>query len=374
MKQAFYSLIDFLEDPDFIAWVKYADEKQEAYWQHFLESYPAQKPVIETARQYILALAEQTGANQPSEAQSQSMRQTIQKHVRQEEAPMPFVQVTRTGWSWMQMAASVALALGLGATAYWYSQKTDQPEGYRHFTQSVPTGTALQETRNDDDTPLTISLSDGSSVVLQPGSRLSYPNKLQQREVYLVGKAFFEVVKDPANPFLVYTRGIATKVLGTSFSIDAPDTNQPIEVAVKTGRVAVYSLEKSESTNPKTTDSEQNSLVLTPNQSAEYLTDSHQLVRKADTLSTFAQPGTLVVAKQSFDFDETPVSAVFSTLEKAYGVDIVYNESALGKCSLSASLVGQPFHEKLSVICKALDAQYSLQGNRVVITGGQRCQ
>lgn len=372
MKQASYSLIDFLKDPDFRDWVKHPNEERDIYWRQFQEFYPNKKQVLEQARDYVLILSEQTAQQKPSAEESQLMRQTIHRRIR--ENAIPFTPSTHSNWSWARMAASVVLVLGLGLTAYWYTQRKVQPESYQRFIQSTSAETALKETQNNDTKPLTIFLSDGSSVVLQPGSRLSYPTELKKREVYLVGKAFFEVMKDPAHPFLVYTRGIATKVLGTSFSIDAPETNQSIKVTVKTGKVAVYSLGKNSSIQPKSTDKSLDGMVLTSNQSAEYLANSHQLLRKTDTVSTFLQPGTLAVAKQSFDFDETPVPEVFRTLEKAYGVDISYNKSAIGRCSLSASLVGQPFHEKLSVICKALDAQYSIQGNQVVIIGGQRCQ
>lgn len=375
MKQASFSLVDFLEDPDFIAWVKRPDENQDAYWQQFLMTYPDKKPVIETARQYVLVLAEQTSQNLPSAAQSQSMRETIRKQVREEKRSTPFVQVTRTRWNWMQMAATVALVLGLGVSAYWYSHRNaNQPEGYQQFLKAAPKGSSLHETRNDTDKPMTILLSDGSSVVLQVGSRLSYPDTFQRREVYLVGKAFFEIVKDPGRPFLVYTRGVTTKVLGTSFMVDAPESDQPIKVVVKTGKVAVYTLAELPSVREKATDPALDGIVLTPNQSAEYVVESHRLVRTSDTVSAFTQPGIQVVARQSFDFDETPLSDVFKTLELAYGVHINYDEASLGKCPLSASLVGQPLDEKLSVICKALEAHYTIRGNQVVITGGQRCQ
>lgn len=374
MKQAFYSLIDFLEDSDFVSWVKYPDDVKDTYWRHFLEQYPAKKPVVEAARQYVLALVEQTGQQLPTEAQSQSMREVIQQHLQDDRRAIPFVKKSRNNWRWLQIAATVTLVVGLGIGGYWYTNQEKPSVGYQHFTKSASPKTALSVARNDDDKPLTISLSDGSSVVLQPGSRLSYPNKLKQREVYLEGKAFFEVVKDPSRPFIVYTRGVATKVLGTSFFVNAPASDQPIKVAVKTGKVAVYSLDQDESKAPEPTGPELTGMVLTPNQSAEYRTDSHELVRGTDTLSTFAEPGTLTVARQSFDFDETPIPDVFQTLEKAYGVDIVYKEPILGKCSLSATLIGQPFHEKLSVICKALEANYSIQGNQVFITGGHRCQ
>lgn len=376
MKQASYVLTDFLEDPDFIRWVKHPEATQDAYWQQFLEAHPDKKPIVEMARQYILIFAEQTGQQLPTAAQSDMMRQYIQKHIREknnEKIVTPFTRTVGTNWGWLRMAASIALVISIGLGAYWYSQRQAiQPESYQQFVKETPTGVTLKETRNDTDRPLTVLLSDGSSVVLQPASRLSYPDTFQQREVYLTGKAFFEIVKDPSHPFLVYTRGIATKVLGTSFMIDAPESGQPIKVAVKTGRVAVYALEKSSSVRQKAANPELSGLVLTPNQGAEYSIDSKRLVRMSG--SVFTQPETQVVAKQSFDFDETPVSEVFSTLEKAYGVQIKYDETMLGKCTLSASLVGQPFHDKLAVVCKALEAQYAIQGNQVTITGGQRCQ
>ena len=375
MKQASYSLVDFLQDPDFRDWVKHPTDKQEAYWRLFLETYPAQRPMVEQARQYIVAMAEQTAQQLPSAAESELMWQTIQDRIRDEEGVVPLIPSISTSWRWARFAAAALLVLGVSVLTYWYSPlRVQQPTGYRQFIKSASDETSLHKIRNADTRPLTISLRDGSSVVLQPGSQLNYSTMFTQRKVYLTGKAFFEVVKDPTRPFLVYTRGIATKVLGTSFFIDAPETNQPINVAVKTGRVAVYSLDKPTTTDSKLTDSQLNSLVLTPNQSAQYLTATHQLVRKADTSATFTQPGTLTVARQSFDFDETPVADVFRTLQQAYGVTIIYNESLLGKCSLSATLVGQPFTEKLSVICKALEAQYRFQGNKVIITGGQPCQ
>ncbi|QMW04377.1 FecR family protein [Spirosoma foliorum] len=376
MKQALYELTDFLEDPDFIRWVKHPDTTQDAYWQQFLDAHPEKKLVVEMARQYVLIFAEQTGQHQPTAAQSELMRQYIQKHVQAEKGEViatPFTRTVGTNWNWLRMAASIALVISIGLGAYWYSQTQGvPPESYQQFKKANSVGTTLKETRNDTDKPLTVLLSDGSSVVLQPDSRLSYPDKFQQREVYLTGKAFFEIVKDPTHPFLVYTRGIATKVLGTSFMVDAPATGQPIKVAVKTGRVAVYALEESASVRQKASNPELEGLVLTPNQGAEYSVESKRLVRMPG--SVFTQPETQVVAKQSFDFDETPVSEVFSMLEKAYGVHIVYDETMLGKCSLSASLVGQPFHDKLAIVCKALEAQYAIQGNQVTITGGQRCQ
>jgi transmembrane sensor len=74
-------------------------------------------------------------------------------------------------------------------------------------------------------------------------------------------------------------------------------------------------------------------------------------------------------ASPSFVFEEAPISEVFEALEKHYRVAIVYDEELLQDCPLTASLTGQPFFEKLSIICKAIEARYEVIDGQVVIHG-----
>jgi ferric-dicitrate binding protein FerR (iron transport regulator) len=76
------------------------------------------------------------------------------------------------------------------------------------------------EQTNNSNKPQIITLSDGSSVLLQQKSKLSYPKIFEMREgsTYLV-----KVLKSvkPKKPFLVFANEIVTKVVGTSFRISA---------------------------------------------------------------------------------------------------------------------------------------------------------
>jgi transmembrane sensor len=98
------------------------------------------------------------------------------------------------------------------------------------------------EIRNTSGKEQTINLSDGSEVVLDPGSILSYPESFGQkaRQVYLQGKGFFKVKKDPERPFRVLSGKLVAEALGTSFIVNAKEENSNIEVIVVTGKVAVY--------------------------------------------------------------------------------------------------------------------------------------
>jgi ferric-dicitrate binding protein FerR (iron transport regulator) len=87
-----------------------------------------------------------------------------------------------------------------------------------------------------------IQLSDGSSVLLAAGSRLTTSNSFGEadRQVILRGEAFFDVAKGVL-PFEVQTRDARTTVLGTSFNVRSwPGSLSGLtQVIVETGRVAV---------------------------------------------------------------------------------------------------------------------------------------
>lgn len=86
-----------------------------------------------------------------------------------------------------------------------------------------------------------IRLDDGSVVTLNSGSALRIISDFKQntREVSLSGEAYFQVAKDPSRPFIVRTGTIKTRVLGTSFNVQAYKNEQELTVTVAEGKVRV---------------------------------------------------------------------------------------------------------------------------------------
>lgn len=71
-----------------------------------------------------------------------------------------------------------------------------------------------------------LELADGTKVWLNSESVLKYPSKFRagSRNVDLVGEAYFEVAKDPDNPFYLTSGSQTISVLGTAFNVTAyPD-------------------------------------------------------------------------------------------------------------------------------------------------------
>lgn len=86
--------------------------------------------------------------------------------------------------------------------------------------------------------PSVRSLPDGSVIELAEGADVTVDFSAEQRRVVLQsGEAHFQVVKNPARPFVVVARGVEVRAVGTAFVVQLGP--QDIGVVVTEGRVAV---------------------------------------------------------------------------------------------------------------------------------------
>ena len=378
MKHDPYSLTELIRNDDFIAWVRQPDEMNDARWRQFLQNHPKKKQTVESARRYIIFMGEDTGKAQPTSEQSENMWKAVEKHLRgelveeqeeNEEDAEPEPGKIITGWRWVRIAASTALIAGMASFSYWYyTNQFGQGDQFSLYANERSLENRVEK-NNNTDKPMMVLLPDGSSVVLQPESSLSYINKFdaKTREVTLTGRAFFEIVKNPEKPFVVYTFGMATKVLGTSFLIDAPEKGRDIKVEVTTGKVSVFSLDKSQTNENRINSSELKGFILNPTEKIAFSREDGKFSKPVKNEDEITEEND--ISKEAFVFDETPVSEVFLALERAYNIRISYDNERLGSCPLNATLIGQPIFEKLSVICNALDTEFEIKDNLVTITG-----
>lgn len=83
-----------------------------------------------------------------------------------------------------------------------------------------------------------IPLPDGSTVMLNENSQLTYPSFFRSdRQVVLSGEAFFDITRDEAHSFSIQTSNTKTEVLGTSFNLRAYENENFTEVEVVKGLV-----------------------------------------------------------------------------------------------------------------------------------------
>ena len=358
-----YTAEDFAEDDYFRQWVQQPVPESDHFWNDFLAAHPEKKPVIEAAQALLKAIEYIQVV--PTSEQGQRMWATIDRRTQHETVFTNTSQPTpiRIGWRWAwAAAAAVVFLIGVG---WWLYVKPKSPAlaTIDSRQSEVPRITK----QNITDQVQTLALPDGSQLVLQPHSEISYPEALagEKREVQLRGEGFFKVVKNPANPFLVYANGLVTQVVGTSFSVKALDQARQVTVVVRTGKVAVYSLkawQKAQQNQEKLT----RMLLLTPNQQAVYETESERLTKSLIKVPTLLKAPE---RNQHFVFENTPVADVFRTLEESYGVTITFDAESLKQCSITAPLGDEPLFRKLDIICQTIGATYEVWGTQIIITG-----
>lgn len=357
MKQyASYSREDFLKDDAFVRWVRTPDAQQNQFWLAVQQAYPFQQEVIRQARTLVEGLASYH-PEVPEESVS-----LIWERINQQIEQPPATRLQRLWghnptWLGWAAAAAVVLLFGIG----WWVMLPPHTRLGAEITQEPTKQQSVKVVDNATDQEQTVHLPDGSQIKLKPGGQLKFPNQFSQdRRVYLVGEAFFEVVRNPKKPFLVYTNGLVTRVLGTSFRVKAISGDSRVTVQVRTGRVAVYP-STAKGPHPETT-----GLVLTPNQQAEYSLALDKLKRGLVEAPRILLPQAQLA---KFQFEDTAVSHIFQAIEQAYGVEIVYDEAAFRKCLITTSLSNETLYEKLDVICRAIGSTYQVVDAQVVISG-----
>jgi transmembrane sensor len=361
-----FSVEDFVWDDFFRQWTLSPTPETNTLWENWVAANPEMLEKVEHAKAIVLSLRIHEPEIDDEEIR-EVVRQTVEHigHVAADEN-QSFRRLIPSLFSiWTRFAASIALISLLGWTAYSVLSKKEERTSFIRKEHTIEKSGALVEKTNTTTRTLTLTLSDGSRISLAPNSRVRYPERFEgeRREVHLEGEAFFDITKDPKHPFLVFANGLITKVLGTSFRIKTHGNAGDVTVEVKTGKVSVFA-QSDPKMKEKLEDTALQGVVLKPNQKIIYARKEVRMVK------TLVERPEMVVAKADvprFDFEDTPASEVFNTIGKAYGIDIIYDAALLRDCPLTALLEGLTLHDKLDIICKAVESSYEIVDGQVII-------
>lgn len=362
-----FDVMDFVQDEVFGRWAEgRASTTEDAFWQQWLLENTDKRDIIDQATLTVRAFRVRE-----IPIDDETMRHEVQRvlsAVQNEAVVRPLYTPRRLWWS---AAAAALLLVGMGGWLFTRSQLEERGASISRVYEATvaEASVPLLERRNSSNKPLTVTLSDQSVVTLEPGGRLSYPAHFapDSRTVYLSGNAFFEVTRNPRRPFLVFANETVTKVLGTSFRVSAQPQEQRVTVQVRTGLVAVMP-KKNFSTAELGTLKTKNGVLLTPNQQAVFEREAERLSR-----TLIEKPQLLIneteIKPTHMTFEDTPLTEVFSSLERAYGIDIVYDAASLQRCTLRAALFDEPLFDKLDLICKTVGLSYQVIDTQIVVTG-----
>lgn len=349
-----FSIEDLASDESFVRWVLANNREDEARWSQFAADHPELEHTMRKARALVLNIS-----RTQERTHSTKELERIWENIAAETKPATPTR-KRIGWKTWPVAAM--LSAGLVATVFWLTRPASEVTNPTARVSS-PGDTFITKV-NEGQGSLTVALSDGSSVVLEPDSRVSYKEDMSKdstREIVLEGEAFFNVTRDVNRPFLVRTDNIVTKVLGTSFRVKAYANQNDVWVAVSEGKVSVFSRKANGSIN---TTHEVKGVVLTTNQQVSYN-------RKEDAFSKSVVAAPAIIPQfdgvKTFTFRDANMEKVFKSLEDAYAIEIIYPREAMQDCFLTVTLGNESLFDKMSIICKTLGASYELIDGKIVV-------
>lgn len=200
-----------------------------------------------------------------------------------------------------------------------------------------------------------VYLPDGSVVWLNSESKLTFPEKFtdEKREVHLSGEAFFDVLRNPEQPFIVRSGNISTTVLGTAFNIRTFEDEGNISVALENGRLKV---EIEGNADPS-------EIYLEPGEAAKYsknegviskeIFDQEQILSWKDGVIVFKDAGT---------------GEVFHTLARWYGVEFkIQNNAGKEEWTYTGTFDDETLENVLRSISYTKEFKYSINQKTVTI-------
>lgn len=272
-------------------------------------------------------------------AKKESIRLGLWENILSATAPKPTKQF-RNFW-WLKAAAVLFL---LGMTTLWvYRQQPDASATIRLISYGTKNGELKK-----------ILLPDSSEIWLNGGTQIRVPEKFAKlREVYLDnGEVFFLVKKDVSRPFIVHSRLLNTKVLGTSFNIRSYTSEPGMQVSVKTGKVQV---------TEKTGKQE---IILLPSDQLNYvLTNKHF---SKSTIGLEAINGWL---EHRLYYNRVKLENILADLERQYGVVFQAESPELLNCLYTTSFENLPLEQVLLKLKILGGLECEHKNNRIYLKG-----
>ncbi len=197
---------------------------------------------------------------------------------------------------------------------------------------------ALQEITSPPGVRSQIELPDGSKVWLNAESTIKFkvPFDSKNRNVRLIGEAYFEVKKDFSRPFQVESGKVNVTVLGTHFNVKAFNIDSTIEVVLAEGKVSL-------TTKGAKAGKE---LIMSPGERAVIDKATNQTRISTEDIGKYIawHSGKLV-------FDDCPMPEVAIELERWFGVEVKINDPKILSYRITTTFENEPLHQVLELLC-----------------------
>lgn len=280
----------------------------------------------------------------------------------EEEQKNKVIVLKKRYWNWAVAASVCAIALSVFLWTPRHRTTLAPAIAVKEIKTPSPLPRLIYLTGGKDSARM-ITLEDGSAVQLGRNSRLSFyqPFPSDRRDLHLEGYAVFTVAKDKARPFTVYAGGIATRALGTRFSI-ATDAGK-VKVRLLEGKIVVNADTGSRLAIE--------GVYLVPGQelSVDKNNRSYTVNKISPRPEKEAGPAGAADGKPELVFHKEPLGKVFQKIGFLYKTPLSYQPEELqGLYFTGTFLKSDDLHIVLSAICNVNNLVFTEAKDSITIT------
>jgi len=255
---------------------------------------------------------------------------------------------------------------------YLFTQKRDA---------KLPTQQALSSVVTKNGNRTKIVLPDGSQVWLNAGSNLDYNNSVfnkDLREVTLDGEAYFEVTKNASKPFIIHTKKIDVKVIGTAFNVRSYNYEKTAEASLIRGSIEV-TLKDSKDQKiiliPNQKISVANNVIVTPVERPgktlvvkndvrsipQFVVDELKPSPKYDIIPEIAW------TQNKLYFEDESLEDIGPMMERWFGKNVIIQNERLKKVRYTGNFENETIEEVLSSLKLSKSFNFRIGNDNVVI-------
>lgn len=247
------------------------------------------------------------------------------------------LQASSSRLSFLRIAASILILIGAGLSVYFF---------INHSRGEETVIASADSTRS-------LVLPDSSTIILNKNSQIAYSidHFSGKRVVKLKGEAFFNVIHDEKNPFMVEAADLKIQDIGTSFNVRAEEGEDLIVVSVISGEVSLTTINNE-------------SITLHRGEEAHY----HLSTRKFEQ-DTELDPNISAYTNRIFVFDNAELSTVIRTLNDVYSNKFSIDNDVLKSCRITVTFDDETPESIASVITETLGIQYKKENNQIIFFG-----
>jgi ferric-dicitrate binding protein FerR (iron transport regulator) len=193
-----------------------------------------------------------------------------------------------------------------------------------------------------------LQLPDGTTVWVNASSSIKYPTAFtgKKREVEITGEAYFQIAKNPGQPFIVRVNGMEVQALGTQFNINSYSDEASVSTTLIEGSVKVTS--------------DNAGVILGPGQQSQLKNGRLRLIKNVNTEEITSWKEGL------FHFESADLKTILRQFSRWYDVDVVYegeikNRKFFGIVNRSSTLLN------VLEMLKDNDIVFRIEGKKLIV-------